>query len=144
MDELPEFPRQVLEVLREPLENGEISISRAAAQVRYPSKFQFVAAMNPCPCGFLNDGTDRCRCTPPQISRYRDKISGPLLDRIDLHIQVANIPLNELQNIPSGETSEHVRMRVNVTFQKQIQRQQKSNAQLSGKALDALCELGSQ
>ncbi|WP_042935107.1 YifB family Mg chelatase-like AAA ATPase, partial [Pseudomonas gingeri] len=89
LDELPEFDRKVLEVLREPLESGQIIISRARDRVRFPARFQLVAAMNPCPCGYLGDPANRCRCTPEQVQRYRNKLSGPLLDRIDLHLTVA-------------------------------------------------------
>ena len=96
LDELPEFDRKVLEVLREPLENGRIVISRAARQAEYPARFQLVAAMNPCPCGYLGDTSGRCRCTADQVERYRQKISGPLLDRIDMHIEVPRLSFNEL------------------------------------------------
>ena len=88
LDELPEFNRRVLESLREPLESGVVAISRAALQVEYPARFQFVAAMNPCPCGYLGESSGRCRCAPPEIARYRARISGPLLDRIDLRVEV--------------------------------------------------------
>ena len=143
LDELPEFPRQVLEVLREPLESGHICISRANAQVEYPADFLLVAAMNPCPCGYHQDGTERCRCTPQQINRYRDRISGPLLDRIDLHIHVSTIPLRELQERPAGETSAEVRQRVLQHRSRQQQRQSKPNAALQGKELTKFCALGS-
>lgn len=142
LDELPEFPRQVLETLREPLETGHISIARANHRVSYPANFQLVAAMNPCPCGFLNDGTDRCVCTPQQIFRYRDKISGPLLDRIDLQILVNAMPVEELQTIEAGESSELIRQRVVQARQTQLQRQQKANADLQGKELGEHCWLG--
>ncbi|TVZ41246.1 magnesium chelatase family protein [Alteromonadaceae bacterium 2753L.S.0a.02] len=144
LDELPEFPRQVLEVLREPLESGHICVSRASAQVDYPARFQLIAAMNPCPCGFHNDGTSRCRCTPQQISRYRDKISGPLLDRIDLQIHVAAIPLQDLQTKAPGEDSKIIRKRVIRTRALQMERQGKPNAELQGKELSTFCELGKQ
>ena len=142
LDELPEFSRQVLEVMREPLESGHICISRANAQVSYPARFQLVAAMNPCPCGFHNDGTDRCRCTPAQINRYRDKVSGPLLDRIDLHVQVGTIPIMELQNKPEGESSATVRKRVKRVIDIQRDRQGVQNSALSGRELAQYCELG--
>ena len=96
MDELPEFDRRVLEALREPLETGTIAIARARVQAQYPAAFQLVAAMNPCPCGFLGDSRGDCRCTPAQVQAYGAKISGPLLDRIDLHVQVERVPLREL------------------------------------------------
>jgi len=144
LDELPEFPRSVLEVLREPLESGQICISRASAQVEYPAKFQLIAAMNPCPCGYLNDGSDRCRCTPQQIARYRDKISGPLLDRIDLHVHVAQLPIEELQKRPDGESSKFIRRRVHLARERQFRRQGKTNATLSGRELAEFCQLGKQ
>ena len=142
LDELPEFPRQVLEVLREPLESGHICISRASAQVEYPAKFQLIAAMNPCPCGFNGDATDRCRCTPQQISRYRNKISGPLLDRIDLQVHVGILPLQDLQQKPEGEKSLSIRKRVISTRKIQMARQGKINAELNGKELAKFCQLG--
>ncbi len=103
LDELPEFDRKVLEVLREPLESGRIHISRAANQAEYPARFQLIAAMNPCPCGYLGHGSGRCRCTPDQVARYRGKISGPLLDRIDLQIEVPSLPEHELTGAAAGE-----------------------------------------
>lgn len=142
LDELPEYPRQVLEVLREPLENGHICISRANGQVEYPAQFQLVAAMNPCPCGYFNDGTDRCRCTPAQVHRYRDKISGPLLDRIDLHVQVNSITIGDIETKPPGESSRAVRKRVIQAHQRQLERQQKPNALLNGTELSEVCALG--
>ena len=96
LDELPEFNRSVLESLREPLETGVVAISRAALQVEYPARFQLVAAMNPCPCGYLGEPSGRCRCAPPEIARYRARISGPLLDRIDLRVEVPAVPSEEL------------------------------------------------
>ena len=96
LDELPEFNRRVLESLREPLETGVVAISRAALQVEYPARFQLVAAMNPCPCGYLGETSGRCRCAPPEIARYRARISGPLLDRIDLRVEVPALPSEEL------------------------------------------------
>ncbi len=142
LDEFPEFPRSVLEVLREPLESGHICISRANGRVRFPAKFQLIAAMNPCPCGYHADLGNRCRCTPPQVKRYQDKISGPLLDRIDLHIPVNAIPVSDLQNAPSGESSEAVRARVVKSRRVQLSRQGEANAHLSGKSLRNNCELG--
>lgn len=142
LDELPEFPRHVLEVLREPLESGHISISRANAQVEYPANFQLVAAMNPCPCGYFGDGNGRCQCTPLQVQRYRNKISGPLLDRIDLHVRVSNIPIEQLQNAPAGESSYSISQRVINCHYLQIKRQQSNNASLSGAMLHDICALG--
>ncbi|MBA4503601.1 YifB family Mg chelatase-like AAA ATPase [Marinobacterium marinum] len=142
LDELPEFPRRVLEVLREPLETGEILISRAARQTRYPARFQLVAAMNPCPCGYHDDGTDRCICTPDQIRRYQMKISGPLLDRIDLQLQVPALPAETLlQSGRSGESSAVVRARVVAALERQLQRQGKMNRELSGPELERVCAL---
>ncbi|WP_027858744.1 YifB family Mg chelatase-like AAA ATPase [Marinobacterium jannaschii] len=142
LDELPEFNRKVLEVLREPLENGEILISRAARQTLFPARFQLVAAMNPCPCGYHNDGSDRCRCTPDQIHRYQDKISGPLLDRIDLHLWVAAISRDELMTPASpAEGSAAVRQRVMQARQRQQQRQGCANQALSGRMLEQHCAL---
>ena len=102
LDELPEFDRDVLEVLREPLESGRITISRAARQAEFPARFQLVAAMNPCPCGFLGHYSGKCHCTPDQVARYRRKISGPLLDRIDLHVEVPAVPPDEMAARPGG------------------------------------------
>lgn len=142
LDELPEFPRQVLEVLREPLESGHICISRATAQVEFPAEFQLLAAMNPCPCGYYGDKSGRCRCGPGVVARYRDKISGPLLDRIDLHVQVQAIPVHELQDKPAGEPSAAVRARVVASRQRQLARQGVPNASLQGKLLAHHCVLG--
>lgn len=142
LDELPEFNRSVLEVLREPLENGEICISRASAQVQFPAAFQLVAAMNPCPCGYYGDDANRCGCTPNQILRYKDKISGPLLDRIDLQVQVTRLPIKKLQHDAPGEDSAAIRARVEACVALQTQRQGFTNAQLQGKTLLAHCYLG--
>jgi len=141
MDEFPEFPRQVLEVLREPLESKHICIARANAAVAYPADFLLVAAMNPCPCGYHNDGTQRCRCTPAHIDRYQQKISGPLLDRIDLHVPVRSIPISDLQNAPEGESSQTVQARVQATRDIQLTRQGKPNSALTGKELKTHCVL---
>jgi len=143
LDELPEYPRSVLEVLREPLENGFIHISRSKAQVSYPARFQLIAAMNPCPCGYHGDRRGRCTCTPNQINRYRGRISGPLLDRIDMHVQVDALPIKELQSVPDGETSEVVKHRVSAAHALQSQRQGRCNAQLTGKLLHSHCAIDS-
>ena len=140
LDEMPEFPRHALEILREPLESGEVRISRARAQVTFPADFQLVAAMNPCPCGYL--GEPRCRCTPDQIQRYRNKLSGPLLDRIDMQVEVANMTASQLQEAPVGESSATVRQRVAAARARQVARQGKINAELSGSELDRHCALG--
>lgn len=136
LDELPEFDRKVLEVLREPLENGEIHISRATRQAVFPARFQLVAAMNPCPCGYLGHPSKPCRCTPESVRRYRDKISGPLLDRIDLAIEVPVLPAEDLMSAQAGESSREVLRRVLAARQLQQQRQGKTNAALSSAELD--------
>ncbi|QFT53114.1 YifB family Mg chelatase-like AAA ATPase [Microbulbifer sp. THAF38] len=140
LDEMPEFPRHALEILREPLENGEVRISRARAQVTFPAHFQLVAAMNPCPCGYL--GEPRCRCTPDQIDRYRNKLSGPLLDRIDMQVEVGTMSAVQLQDSPPGESSERVRERVCNARQQQLQRQGTINSLLKGAPLENHCALG--
>ena len=112
LDELPEFHRNVLEVLRQPLEDGVVTISRAAANVTFPCQFMLVSAMNPCPCGYFSDPKRECRCTQHQIQHYRNKISGPLLDRIDIHIEVPSVSLNDLSSAPKGEKSDEIRQRV--------------------------------
>ena len=140
LDELPEFERNVLEVLREPLESGRITISRAARQADFPAEFQLIAAMNPCPCGYLGHFMNKCRCTPDQISRYRSKISGPLLDRIDLQIEVPAVPQLELVKAAKGEGSEAIRERVERAFQIQLKRQGKPNAKLAVKEIDEICK----
>lgn len=142
LDELPEFDRTVLEVLRQPLEAKQITISRANSQMTFPANFQLVAAMNPCPCGYDGDGSGRCRCRPEQIKRYQDKLSGPLLDRIDLHITVPALPIADLQNAQAGETSEQVRTRVSAAYNRQLIRQQKVNNELSPSEIDKYIQLG--
>ncbi len=139
LDELPEFTRTVLEVLREPLESGRITISRAARQADFPAQFQLVAAMNPCPCGFLGHHNGKCRCNPDQVARYRARISGPLLDRIDLQIDVPALPEKDLTNAAVGETSQQVRPRVEAARQRQLARQGKPNFLLSTLEIDAHC-----
>lgn len=142
LDELPEFDRKTLETLRQPLESKEIIISRANSQVAFPADFQLIAAMNPCPCGYHGDGTNRCRCSAQQVQRYQDKISGPLLDRIDMHIQVPAVPLEDLQNAPAGESSSVVRARVLAARDCQLTRQGKANNELSVSELDKVATLG--
>jgi magnesium chelatase family protein len=112
MDELPEFQRSVLEVMRQPLEDRHITVSRAKYSIDYPASFMFVASMNPCPCGYYGDPTHKCVCTPGQIQRYMNKISGPLLDRIDLQIERQNVPFSDLSKMAPGEPSEKIRERV--------------------------------
>ncbi|MFL1407627.1 YifB family Mg chelatase-like AAA ATPase [Marinobacter sp. M1N3S26] len=143
LDELPEFDRKVLEVLREPMESGEIMISRAARQVLFPARFQAIAAMNPCPCGYRGHPTIECQCTPHEVSRYRRKLSGPLLDRFDLHVEV---PVQDgdvlLRRDGEGEGSTTVRQRVMQARERQLARQ-RLNAGLSGAALHESCRLDS-
>lgn len=141
LDELPEFDRKVLEVLREPLECGEITISRAARQATFPAQFQLLAAMNPCPCGYYGHYNQRCRCTPDQISRYRNKLSGPLLDRIDMNIDVPALKPEELGQSQPGESSIVMRERVSAARQRQMQRQGKPNAALGPLELEIHCRL---
>jgi magnesium chelatase family protein len=139
LDELPEFDRRVLEVLREPLESGRISVSRAARQAEFPAEFQLVAAMNPCPCGYLGHSNGRCRCTPGQVARYCGRISGPLLDRIDLQIEVPAVPQEELVHKAQGESSTAIRERVAVARARQLERQGKPNFALSSREVDRNC-----
>ena len=139
LDELPEFDRSVLEVLREPMESGHITISRAARRADFPAQFQLIAAMNPCPCGYLGHYNGKCRCTPDQVARYRSKISGPLLDRIDIQIEVPALPQDDLLNKADGEASSDIQARVEIARQRQLGRQDKANAQLSVTGIDALC-----
>jgi magnesium chelatase family protein len=139
LDELPEFERKVLEVLREPLESGHITISRAARQADFPARFQLIAAMNPCPCGYLGHPNGKCRCTPDQVARYRGKLSGPLLDRIDLQIEVPALPEKELVGLPDGESSKVVQSRVEAARARQLARQGKRNADLTAAEVDHYC-----
>ncbi|MDB5985640.1 MAG: ATP-dependent protease, partial [Nevskia sp.] len=140
LDELPEFDRAVLEVLREPLESGQITISRAARQVDFPARFQLVAAMNPCPCGYLGDVGGRCRCTPDQVARYRSKISGPLLDRIDLQVFVPRVDAAALgDREAAADSSATVRERVCAARVRQLARAGKPNALLTVKEVERDC-----
>jgi len=140
LDELPEFDRRVLEVLREPLESGRIMISRATRHTEFPARFQLVAAMNPCPCGYLGDASGRCHCNIDQLERYRRKISGPLLDRIDMHVDVPRLPYAELEG-STGESSAVVRARVSAARNRQLQRSQTLNSQLDNQQLTSHCKL---
>ncbi|MDP3609618.1 MAG: YifB family Mg chelatase-like AAA ATPase [Methylophilus sp.] len=139
LDELPEFDRKVLEVLREPLESGHITISRAARQADFPAKFQLIAAMNPCPCGYLGHFNQKCRCTPDQVARYRGKISGPLLDRIDLLIEVPALKEEEMTQATLAESSAEIRLRVEQARDIQMQRQGMANASLGSLDIDKYC-----
>jgi magnesium chelatase family protein len=140
LDELPEFNRHVLEVLREPLESGHITISRAARQAEFPAGFQLIAAMNPCPCGYFGHAGGSCRCTPDAIDRYQGKISGPLLDRIDMQIPVAALKHTELVNSADGEPSCAIAGRVAQAFDRQLQRQDHPNNLLTSRGIDAHCK----
>lgn len=139
LDELPEFDRKVLEVLREPLESGHITISRAARQAEFPCRFQLIAAMNPCPCGYLGDTTRACRCTPDGVARYQGKISGPLTDRIDMQIQVAALTTDQMLDPAPGEASALIARRVADARELQLARQQKANALLSVQDIERWC-----
>jgi len=140
LDELTEFDRRVLEVLREPLESGRIVISRAANQVEFPAAFQLIAAMNPCPCGYLGEPGDRCRCSAEQVSRYRSRVSGPLLDRIDMHVEVPNVAREVLLDAgrSGSESSGAVRARVQAAQARQLERTGKVNARLAITELERL------
>ncbi|MEN9460203.1 MAG: hypothetical protein RIS84_223 [Pseudomonadota bacterium] len=144
LDELPEFDRRVLEMLREPLESGHIVISRAAQQAEFPAHFQLIAAMNPCPCGHLGDTLHPCHCSPEMVKRYRSKISGPLLDRIDLHIEVPNLPRTQLREDGQREPSQTVRERVVAARQCQLARFGKPNSQLGNREVESACQLAPQ
>jgi magnesium chelatase family protein len=143
LDELPEFDRKVLEVLREPLESGRIIISRAAKQVEYPANFQLIAAMNPCPCGYLGDKSGRCHCTEEQVNRYQQKISGPLMDRIDMVIEVNSIPdaiINQTKD-ENAESSSTIRQRVVNAFKQQLKRTGIINSELKTADIEKYCKL---
>jgi len=145
LDELPEFKKNVLEALRQPMEAGKITISRAQGSITYPARFMLVSAMNPCPCGYFGDSHHPCSCTPKQIRQYRSKISGPLLDRIDLQIEVPSVRYRELKNEPSGEKSEEIRNRVEQARKIQKERFKKSkiycNAQMSSRQVQRFCPI---
>jgi len=140
LDELPEFDRRVLEVLREPLESGRITISRAARQADFPARFQLIAAMNPCPCGYLGHANGKCHCSPDVVARYQGKISGPLLDRIDMQIQVGALPHADLVKQSDGESSVQIQARVERAFTTQLVRQGKANNVLNTVEIDQYCE----
>lgn len=142
LDELPEWSRAALEVLREPLESGRITISRAARSAEFPARFQLVAAMNPCPCGWAGDPSARCQCTPDLVRRYWSRLSGPLLDRIDLHLAMARLPPALLRaDAPPGESSAAVRGRAEAARARQLARAGRLNAHLDASALAASCRL---
>jgi magnesium chelatase family protein len=147
LDELPEFPRNVLEVMRQPLEDGTVSIARAAMSLTFPARFMLAAAMNPCPCGYFNDRNRECHCTPPMIQRYLQKISGPLLDRIDIHIDVPAVNYKELRSGSAPEGSEQIRSRVINARETQLNRfaaageRIYSNAQMNSRQIRTYCDL---
>jgi magnesium chelatase family protein len=142
LDELPEFNRNVLEVLREPMETGSITIARAGMHADFPARFQLIAAMNPCPCGYLGDEQSDCHCSADRVATYRNKVSGPLLDRIDLHVEVPRPPTEMLRsNAPDGEASSVVAERVAGAWRLQIRRAGSANSRLEGEQLAAACAL---
>jgi magnesium chelatase family protein len=143
LDELPEFSRDALEALREPLETGVARISRVHEQITFPAEFQLIAAMNPCPCGYRGDGTERCRCTPSKLDQYGARLSGPLLDRFDLHVEVPRVEFGDIATAPAdGETAE-LRARVAAARAVQLERAGRLNARLDARALWKAVELGS-
>jgi magnesium chelatase family protein len=148
LDELPEYKKHVLEVLRQPLEGGEVTISRAAWTVTFPADFMLVAAMNPCPCGYFNDPQHRCRCAQRQVQQYRGRISGPLLDRIDLHVEVPAVPYRELTQSRCGESSAVIQGRVTRARFLQVQRFQEPgvlcNSQMTARHIQRYCVLDHQ
>lgn len=142
LDELTEFSRVALEQLREPLETGQVNIARASRSVSYPAEFMLLAACNPCKCGFLGDGTDRCRCSTTSIENYLGKLSGPMIDRIDMHVRLPRVDLKTLQNKePNAESSQVIKDRVAQVRRLQSKRQNKLNSELSSKELEHNCEL---
>jgi magnesium chelatase family protein len=141
LDEFPEFPRHALEALREPLETGIIRIARASHQAEFPADFQLICAMNPCPCGYFGSHVKPCRCKPEQVIRYQNKISGPLLDRIDIHIEVPMLPTNELLNTPQSESSTKIQKRVYRARKYAYKRQKKTNNALQSQELDNYVKL---
>jgi magnesium chelatase family protein len=145
LDELPEFKRSVLEVLRQPMESGDVTVSRATASITYPARFMLISAMNPCPCGYLGDERHQCTCTPSQIIRYRARVSGPLMDRIDIHIEVPAVPFKDLRAGDSGERSEDIRARVVKARERQLKRFHGqglySNGQMKARHIKKYCKL---
>ncbi|MFW5986315.1 MAG: YifB family Mg chelatase-like AAA ATPase, partial [Halanaerobiales bacterium] len=145
LDELPEYPRKVLEMLRQPLEEGIVTIARSAMSASFPARFMLIAAMNPCPCGYYGDERHECNCTVPQISRYRSRVSGPLLDRIDIHIEVPGLSVEEITGNNQAQSSAGMRQEVLAAHQRQLNRYQEEdfnfNAQLTGKKLREFCQV---
>ena len=149
LDELPEFKKNVLEVMRQPLEDGMVTIARAALSLTYPAQFMLVAAMNPCPCGYATDTNNECACSAQMIQRYMSRISGPLLDRIDIHIEVPAVPFQELSQKDDGEPSQAIQARVQKARELQLSRFKKSdnlfaNAQMESQDLKSYCGLDSE
>ena len=149
LDELPEFKRSTLEVMRQPLEDGRVTVSRAAGTITFPSEFMLVAAMNPCPCGYFGDLKRECRCSPTQVQRYRQRISGPLLDRIDLHIEVPSVDYREISSERAEESSPAIRERVDIARQRQQarfrpDRKTTCNARMNTRAIKQHCRLTSE
>lgn len=146
LDELPEFKREVLEVMRQPLEDGKVTISRVNATLTYPCNMMLIASMNPCKCGYRGDERRKCTCTPAQINQYHSRISGPLLDRIDIQVEVANVDYKDLSNIEKGESSKEIKKRVNQARQIQMERYKKfgiySNSELTAGMISEFCALG--
>lgn len=144
LDEFPEFPRNVLEALRQPLEDGVVTVSRASGSFTFPAKFTLVAAQNPCPCGYYGDPTKQCQCTPGQIFKYQKKVSGPLLDRIDLHVEVPRLPYEKMSDVSQGESSEHIKARVQRARGIQAQRfgTSKTNSEMDINDIRLYCQLG--
>ncbi|MGI8431975.1 MAG: ATP-binding protein, partial [Chthoniobacterales bacterium] len=146
LDELPEFKRSTLEVMRQPLEDGRVTVTRAAGSVTFPSEFMLVAAMNPCPCGYFGDLKRECRCSPLQVQRYRQRISGPLLDRIDLHIEVPAVEYRDISSERAEEKSDAIRARVAAARERQQARfhsdkKTTCNARMSARQIKAHCKL---
>jgi magnesium chelatase family protein len=139
LDEIPEFDRRVLEAMREPLETGHITIARASRHVDYPARFQLLAAMNPCPCGYFGHRTVVCRCTPEMVARYQDRISGPLLDRIDMRVEVPALSEGELTSMPDGEPTRYVAQRVAHAYEVALVRQGKRNDELQSTEVERMC-----
>ena len=141
LDELPEFSRDTLEVLRQPMEEGAVTISRAAGSVSYPARFMLLCAMNPCRCGWHGHPSGRCRCSAHSVEQYVGRVSGPLLDRIDLHVEVPSVRYEELHERAAAETSAQIRARVEAARDRQLRRGGVSNAHLKGEALRTHCAL---
>ena len=146
MDEFPEFPRNVLEALRQPLEDGVVTVARASGSFTFPAKFTLVAAQNPCPCGFYGDPNKRCQCLPAQIFKYQKKVSGPLLDRIDLHVEVPRLPYEKMSAPEGGEASSSIKTRVQKARAVQSKRfgKSKTNSEMNLLELREHCQLGNE